>query len=64
MKMYDYECEDGHKIKDEMFLDTEVPPEEMSCLVMTCKKPAKRVAMYANPGVRLPMSPATFSRGH
>jgi len=68
MKMWDYTCPDGHETKDQMYNDTEVPPDEIECQhpagASTCGKKAKRDLVYATPGVRLPMSNATYSQGH
>jgi len=61
MKLFDYVCENGHEEKDAMFLDTEVPPDEKPCA--SCDKITKRVTMYPNAGVRLPMAPTSFPRG-
>jgi hypothetical protein len=68
MKMWDYTCPDGHETKDVLTNDTEKPSEEVECEhpagTGKCGKMAKLDRVYATPGVRLPMGPATFSRGH
>ena len=65
MKLFDYECVNGH-IQEEMFNDSEPPPDELEC--NSCKNAgrfqlATRIKMYANPGVNLPNNPGTYNRG-
>ena len=59
MRLYDFECANGHK-HEELFRDSEEIPKEKEC--PTCNQPATRVDLYARVPVRTTDGPATFSR--